>query len=786
MANKSKYIKWFNEVGKEDVSLVGGKGANLGEMIQNDFPVPNGYVVTAATYFDFIEETGLKQKLKDALAGLDVNDSKALAKAASNARKLIMSASPSPEIQNAIVSAYQQLANGKNALVAVRSSATAEDLPDASFAGQQESYMNIKGKDNVLKTIQTAWSSLFEDRAVFYRVQKGFDHFKVGIAVPVQLMVQSEASGVMFTVDPISNDANVISIEGGFGFGDAVVSGSITPDQYIVDKQKMEITSKQIVDQNKMLAKSDVAPENARPFREESELFWVDVPKPHQNSQKITDEQILRLAEIGKKLEDHYNHPQDIEWAIEKGEVYMVQTRPITTIPMAADTAKAGAEQAANEEDTAPQDLPDPILEGLGASPGVATGPVRIIKDSTEIDKVNKGDVLVTEMTTPDYVPAMRRAVAVVTNLGGRTSHAAIVSRELGIPAVVGTELATETLKLDEVITVDGRNGKVYAGEIKIEDKKPNFVTESMTTIGDGKLPEKTATKVYCNLGEPQLAEDIAKRDVDGIGLLRAEFMIANIGEHPRYMLEKGRREKFIDELHEGLMKFAKAFDPRPVVYRATDFRTNEYRGLHGGEKYEDEEENPMIGFRGVSRYIADPEVFQMELEAIKQVRRYHQNLWLMVPFVRTPQELKEVKKIMAGMNLYQSGTFKLFIMVEVPSTVIMLEQFIGVGIDGVSIGSNDLTQLILGVDRDNGKIANIFDERNPAVMWALEKTIRTCQEHGIMASICGQAPSEYPELVEKLVEWGVTSISVSPDVIEQTRQIVKKAEYDKLRGLLI
>jgi len=775
MVKTKSYTRWFKEVGKNDIPLVGGKGANLGEMTQAGFPVPNGFVVTSQAYFDFIEETGIKPKLKEILRDLDVEDAKALSKAASNARTLILSIQMNPEMKKEITTAYKKLSGEKDVLVAIRSSATAEDLPDASFAGQQESYMNIKGSDNVIKIIQAAWSSLFEDRAVFYRVQKGFDHFKVGIAVPVQLMIHSHASGVMFTVDPISNDINTISIEGAYGFGDAVVSGSITPDQFQIDKQSMTIKSKHIIKQAKMLARIDEAPKNAEVFREGSELYWVNVPKAHQEVQKIDDNVIITLAQIGKKLEDHYNHPQDVEWAIQDKKVFIVQTRPITTIP----STQSGSVQETTSNGNS-QSLPKPLLEGLGASPGIATGPVRNIKSPAEIDQVKKGDVLVADMTTPDYVPAMRRAVAVVTNLGGRTSHAAIVSRELGIPAVVGTDLATKTLKSGEIVTVDGKNGKIYQGKIAISTEH-----KQTSILSLNKQNNKTATKIYCNLGEPQLVDEISKRDVDGIGLLRAEFMIANIGEHPRHMLENGKREKFVEELFQGILKFVKAFEPRPVIYRATDFRTNEFRGLKGGDKYESHEENPMIGFRGVSRYIADPEVFKMELEAIKRVRHYHQNLWLMIPFVRIPSELIEAKKIMGSVGLYQSGTFKLLIMVEVPSAVILLEQFIGVGIDGVSIGSNDLTQLLLGVDRDNGKIAHIYDERNDAVAWALEHTIKTCQKHGILSGICGQAPSEYPELVKKLVDWGATSISVSPDVIEETREIVRQAEFDKIRNLV-
>lgn len=777
MSKKNKYIRWFNEVGKDDVALVGGKGANLGEMIQTNFPVPNGFIVTATTYFEFIIETKIKGKIRQALENLNVNDAEKLAHVAATCRQLILNASSSPEIKNAITSAYQKLSRGKNTLVAIRSSATAEDLPEASFAGQQESYMNIKGKEKVVKTIQMAWASLFEDRAVFYRAQKGFDHLKVGIAVPVQLMIQSEAAGVIFTADPMSNDTNLISIEAGFGFGDAVVSGSITPDQYTVRKDNLEIIDKQIVKQERMLVRANKALKGTEPFRENSELFWIPVSKTYQEKQKITDAQIKELAKISSNIENHYQHPQDIEWAMQGKKLYVVQTRPITTIPIETKTPQPTSTPPTSS--TAQSDLPTPILDGLGASPGIATGPVKIIKTAAEINKVKKGDVLVTKMTTPDFVPAMRKAVAVVTDLGGRTSHAAIVSRELGIPAIVGTELATKTLKKAETITIDGKAGKIYQGDITSTLVSPSALQPTPPT---SPISSTTATRIYCNLGEPQLAMDIAKRNVDGVGLLRAEFMIANIGKHPRYMLEKGKREEFIDALYIDLMKFARAFDPRPVIYRTTDFRTNEYAGLKGGEKYETEEENPMLGFRGVSRYLADPEVFMMELTAIKKVRRYYQNMWVMLPFVRTIKELTEAKKLMSSVGLYRTGTFKLFIMVEVPSTVILLEKFIGVGIDGVSIGSNDLTQFILGVDRDNAKIANIFDERNEAVLWAIEHTIKTCQEHGILSSICGQAPSEYPELTQKLVEWGISSISVSPDVIETTRELVSRAEFKKVR----
>jgi pyruvate, water dikinase len=772
---KSNYIKWFNEVGKNDVELVGGKGANLGEMIQAGFPVPNGFVVTSNTYSNFIEETGIKSKILKTLKNLDVNDSQKLSRAAETCRQLIINASPSPEIKNAIISAYQKLSAGKPSLVAIRSSSIFEDSPEASFAGQQESFMNIQGKNEVLQTIKLAWASLFEDRAIFYRAQKKRGHTQIDIAVPVQLMVNSEISGVMFTADPISNDTTTISIEAGYGYGDAVVGGEITPDQYTVSKENLKILDRQLSKQDKMLVRANKAPKKTEPFHENSELYWIPISKAYQEKQKLSDKHIQRLAEIGAKIEKHYGHPQDIEWAFQKGKLYIVQTRPITTMP---DYMTSGVEENVqmHSADNPSDQFPDALLSGLGASPGIGIGPVVHIKNATEIGKVKKGDVLVTDMTTPDFVPAMRKAVAIVTNLGGRTSHAAIVSRELGIPAVVGTELATQILKTGEIITVDGKRGKVYQGNHAVDS--PAVTNKARTGLN---LSRKTATKLYTVLGEPKIAEEVSQLDVDGVGLLRAEFMMANIGRHPRYMLEAGKKAAYIDDLYEGIVTFAKSFDPRPVIYRTTDFRANEYRGLKGGEKFEIEEENPLLGFRGVGRYVADTEVFRMELEAIKKVRRYHQNLWVMLPFVRTPEELIEAKKIMTDEGLYRTGTFKLFIVVEVPATVLMLERFIGVGIDGVSIGTSDLTQLILGVDRDNQRTSNLYDEQNPAVLWAIEHTIKTCAKHGVISGICGQSTANHPELCKKIVEWGANSISVLPDQLEQTRAIISQAEFEHI-----
>jgi pyruvate,water dikinase len=747
-----KAIVWFHEVGKDDVGLVGGKGANLGEMTQAKIPVPPGFIVTSPTYFRFLDASGLRPLLERALAGLDHHNNDALQQASRQIKQTIIDAPVPEEIAREIKEAYRQLGRGA---VAVRSSATAEDLPTASFAGQQSTFLNIEGEDQVVQAVRACWASLFEARAIFYRVENGFEHMKVGIAVPVQRMVQSERSGVMFSVEPNTSDPTKVYIEAVCGLGEAIVSGQVTPDEYTVDKKSLQILKRKVASQEQQLVRGKSG--------QGSDLdsnVWVEVPAALRASQKLTDDDVVKLADIARRLEQHYGLPQDIEWAKEDSNLYLVQTRPVTTIRGMAE------EQAA--EETAPL-----LLEGSPASPGVEAGPVKIVMDPSEIGKVVKGDILVAEMTTPDFVPAMKRAVAIVTDRGGRTAHAAIVSRELGIPCVVGTGSATKTLKGEQVVTVDGSRGRVYDG--RAEASLAWAVKEKERYAAAASL--KTKTKVYVNLAEPELADVIAARACDGVGLLRAEFIIAQIGEHPRFAIDEGRSEEFIVKLADGLRKFASAFDPRPVVYRMTDFKTNEYSNLRGGERYELPEENPMIGYRGASRYVSDVDVFELEVEAIKRVRAEYKNLWVMIPFVRTPAELAGVRDLMIKNGLAQSEEFKLWMMAEVPSNVFILDKFIDVGIDGISIGSNDLTQLILGIDRDSERLAKLFDERDEAVMLALEKLITTARRRGITSSICGQAPSDYPELAQKLVEWGITSLSVNPDVIERTRQLIHDLE---------
>jgi pyruvate,water dikinase len=741
MNKNTAQVLWFKEVHKEDIPLVGGKGANLGEMVNAEIPVPNGFIVTSKAYFDFIKSTSLKDKILTELTGVDVNDSLKIQAISKKIKTAFIAAEMPDQLKKEIRDYYHQLCGEHDKRVAVRSSATAEDLPDASFAGQQETYLNIEGADSVVKHVQKCWASLFEARAIFYRSTNNFSHFKVGIAVPVQLMVQSELSGIMFTVNPLTNSRDEVSIETGYGLGQTVVSGEITPDQYIVNKKTGKIVSRYVSKQLWQLTLAGKTP----------------ISKKYQQTQKLSNKKIVELAHLGMKIEKHYGKPQDIEYGIEDGKLYIVQSRPVTTLVQ----KETGFEVDTSKKAKA-------ILEGLAASPGVGTGEVKIIKNASQINTVKEGMILVAEMTNPDYVPAMKRASAIVTDLGGRTSHAAIVSRELGIPAVVGTTQATKILSNGEKITVDGAEGKVYEGDITMKKATTN---EPLYDIDVTKI--KTAVKVYVNLAEPDLAVDMAKRNVDGVGLLRAEFIIAGIGTHPMKMVKEKKQKEF-----------AEAFYPRPVVYRFNDFKSNEYANLKGGKEFETVEPNPMIGYRGVSRYLKEPEVFNMELEAIKIVRNkkgFH-NLWIMMPFVRTVEQLREVKKLIAAAGLKRSGLFKFWMMVEIPSNVILLDEFIDEGIDGVSIGTNDLTMLTLGVDRDNSRVADTYSEMNAAVLKSLEKIVTTCKKRKVTCSVCGQAPSVFPELVQMLVDWGVTSVSVSPDVIDKTRNIVYEVEKKILR----
>lgn len=789
MSKGSQYIYRFEDVDKDNIPEVGGKGANLGEMTRAGFPVPPGFVVSASAYYYFIKENKLDQLIKRELTELDPEDTKTLQAKGKLLQQAVLKAKLPPDLITAIKEGYKELSvkalQKGGVYVAVRSSATAEDLPEASFAGQQATFLNIHGAAEVVNAVKRCVASLFEPRAIYYRIVNKFDHLKVALAVPVQVMVQSDVSGIMFTADPVNSDETMVVIEAGLGLGEAVVSGSITPDTFHVDKKTLQITKRDIHDQAWQIT------------RVHGKDQHVNLTAKQKKAPKIKEDQVLALAKIGLKLEEHYQKPQDSEFAIEAGRVYIVQTRPITTLGN-TENATAAASMDVTAAPAAPADSlkggvaateAKALLHGIGASIGAAAGPVVIIHSPEEIDKIKPGDVLVTEMTTPDYVPAMRRAVAIVTDAGGKTSHAAIVSRELGIPCVVGSGTATTTLKNGVMVTVDGHEGTVYQGKVQLGGASTAAAATPSAGAGNNTAPggsaayytnvPATGTKVYVNLGEPDMAAEVAKLPSDGVGLMRAEFIITGIGEHPMFMIKEGRSKEYIQKLADGIAAIAGAFSPRPVIYRATDFKSNEYAHLKGGEAFEKEEANPMIGFRGASRYIRQPEEFALELEAIKEVRekRGFKNLWLMIPFVRTTDELISIIELIRKAGLEQSNEFKLWIMAEVPSVAILAEQFCQLGVDGMSIGSNDLTQLVLGVDRDNGTLAADFDERNPAVLMAIEHIARTCRQHNITCSICGQAASDYAEVVETLVRAGATSVSVSPDRVVDTRKLIASVE---------
>ncbi|MEM4021096.1 MAG: phosphoenolpyruvate synthase [Nitrososphaerota archaeon] len=774
-------ILWFEELGKEDVPLVGGKCANLGEMINAGIPVPPGFAITAYAYKRFIEETGIAQKIYDILDETitDPRNPAQYEEASKKIRKLIESTPIPKEIRDAIVEAYRELSKKigvKDAYVAVRSSATAEDLPGASFAGQQETYLNVRGEDDLLESVRKCWSSLFTPRAIFYRTEKGFRHEKVLISVAVQKMVNSRSAGVMFTIHPVTGDRNIIVIESVWGLGEAIVSGAVTPDHFEVDKNTLRILAKNIVKKEVEYVRD---PKTGK-------TIHAKVPPERQDTPSLTDEEVVELARIAKLIEQHYGTPQDIEFAVDRDlafpqSIFIVQSRPETVWSMKEVEATASS-SGSSAVSVAEAKI---VVKGLPASPGVHIGKAKIVFSPDEAaKKIQKGDILVTKMTNPDWVPYMRLAGAIVTDEGGMTCHAAIVSRELGIPCIVGAKDATKILMDNGTYTVDARSGVIYEGEVA-ELVKPAEVKAAEVAVA-ARAPVITGTKIYVNISIPEIADKVAREtQADGVGLLRAEHMMVSIGKHPRLLIEEGGEQKMIDAFAEGIRKVAQAFYPRPVVYRFLDFKPDEFLALPGGEKYEKEAghvgPNPLIGYRGAFRYIKEPEpkTFRLECRAIRKVREEYglKNVWVMVPFVRRVEELREALRIMREEGLVRGPDFKVWIMVEVPSTVLLIDKFIEEGIDGISFGTNDLTMLILGIDRDDAMVQEIYDERNLAVLRAISHVIRVCRSYGVTTSVCGQAPSNYPEIVEFLVREGVTSISVNPDKVVETRELVAALE---------
>lgn len=748
-------------------------------MISAGLPVPPGFAVTAYAYERFLEETKLVEKIYKVINEVvtDKNDPKQYDAASKKIRGLIEKSKMPKEIETAITSAYKELDKRlklKDTFVAVRSSATAEDLPDASFAGQQETYLNVKGVADLLDKVMKCWSSLFTPRAIFYRNEKGFAHEKVFISVGVQKMVNSRAAGVMFTINPVTGNRGEIVIEGNYGLGETVVSGAVNPDDFIVDKATLTIKERRMAKKTIQYVRD---PQTGK-------TVHLDVPEDKQKTPCVTDEEVLKLAEIAKRIEAHYGKPMDIEWAIDQDlpfpdNMFIVQARPETVW-----SSKPMEEAAPEEKVTGGAKV---VVKGISAGKrGYGIGVAKVVLSPEEAQEgMKKGDILVTDMTNPDFVPFMKIASAIVTDKGGITSHAAIVSRELNIPCVVGTETATQVMKTGKEYTVDSRNGVVYEG-ILAQAAQPVANAQAAaagTVVMQAEAAPVTATKIYMNLAIPDMIEQYKNLPFQGIGLMRTEFIFADyIGEHPLYLLETGQSQKLIDKFAEGVATVARAIQPRPVVVRFSDFKTNEYRNLKGGEKYEIVEENPMLGWRGCSRYISKwyIDAFRLECRAIKKCRAEWglKNVWVMLPMVRTLWEAKKVLEIMKEEGLERSRDFKIWFMAETPSIAIMADEFSKL-VDGFSIGSNDMTQGILMIDRDSERLGQMgyFDERDPAVKRIIAHLIKVAHENGCTVSICGEGPSNLPDFTEFLVRAGIDSISVNNDAVIATKQNVAAVE---------
>ena len=786
-ANNGAYVQPFEQLRMSDVETVGGKNSSLGEMISQlaeaGVRVPGGFATTALAFRDFLAHNNLTQRISDRLKTLNVDDVKALAEAGAEIRNWVVEAPFQPRLEQEVREFYARAAEreGAEASFAVRSSATAEDLPDASFAGQQESYLNVSGIDDVLDKIKHVFASLYNDRAISYRVHKGFAHDVVALSAGVQRMVRSDlaSSGVMFTIDTESGFPDVVFITSSYGLGETVVQGAVNPDEFYVFKPTLQAGKYPII--RRSIGSKLIKMEFTKPG-EAGRVKTVDVPTELRNRYSITDADVSELAKYAVIIEKHYGRPMDIEWGKDgkDGKIYILQARPETVKSQSAGKA----EQRFKLKGTAPI-----LTSGRAIGQKIGTGPVRVINDPAEMERVQPGDVLVADMTDPNWEPVMKRASAIVTNRGGRTCHAAIIARELGVPAVVGCGDATDVLKDGTLVTVscaEGDEGRIYDGLLETE----------VTEVQRGEMPE-IAVKLTMNVGNPQLAFDFAQIPNSGVGLARLEFIINNnIGVHPKAILDypqvdadlkkavesvaRGHaspRAFYVDKLAEGIATIGAAFYPKPVIVRLSDFKSNEYKKLIGGSRYEPDEENPILGFRGASRYIAEDfaEAFEMECKAMKRVRDEMglTNVEIMVPFVRTLGQAEKVIGLLAkhGLKRGENG-LRVIMMCEVPSNAILAEQFLE-HFDGFSIGSNDLTQLTLGLDRDSGMelLAKDFDERDPAVRFMLSRAIQACLSQNKYVGICGQGPSDHPDFAAWLVKEGIKSISLNPDSVVDTWQ---------------
>ena len=754
-------MREFRDLGAGDVAWAGGKGANLGELTRAGFPVPGGFVVGADAYREFLDSSGLGERLDGILADLDAEDTDALSAASESARQAILSTPLPKPIHESILDAYAGLAApGRVEVrvpVAVRSSATAEDTEAASFAGMNETFLNVAGDEELAEAVRSCWASAYGARSIYYRSRRGFGLTQsVEVAVVVQLQIESRAAGVMFTIDPTREDPSKLVIEGSVGLGESVVSGSVSPDRFVVDKPSLRIADRRVSAKEVAI---EIGPDGGTVER--------SLSGPEATQPVLGDPEVIALAELGVRVEAHYGAPQDTEWAVDPdGGIWLLQSRPITTAA-ASSPATDGAPPAPAEAEV--------LAEGLGAGPGVGAGRARFVTDLGEGARLEDGDVLLAHMTSPDWVPLMRRASAIVTDSGGTTCHAAIVSRELGIPCVVGTGDATAVISDGTEVTVDAARGVVFSGL-----HLPDPGTEPPSPTASEEDAPATRTKILVNLSEPSQIERAAMLPVDGVGLLRAELMVLEAlgGRHPRLLIEQGSEDELVDSMADALRRFAEAFAPRPITYRAIDFRSNEFRGLEGGERFEPEEANPMIGYRGALRYVHEPDLFGLELRALSRVwDRGWDNLHLMLPFVRVPWELERCREQVEASGLLDREGFELWIMAEVPSVLFHLARYARLGIAGISIGSNDLTQLLLGADRDSELVAEVFDETDEAVREYVSRLITAARSEGLATSICGQAPSVHESYAKLLVDAGIDAISVNIDAVARTRRLVHQAE---------
>ena len=757
---KIKNIFWLKEVDRSLSIHAGEKAAQIGELIKSGVNVPPGFVISSAVYFGFLKHTGLDKKIDLLLSGLDTENTRLLQKQSNILEKTILAQKFPESFEKELKEALTKLSSTHNSW-AVRFSPAMLDHKHSPFAGQQKAFLNIKNEAQLKKAVLKMYSVLFSPSSIYYRAMHRFSHFDVGAAIIVQKMINVQKSGILFTINPLTGGKDEMMVEAGLGLGEPIAEGTVNPDQYVLDKKSGE-TIRQVI--------------NFQPWKLGlgADLKHTAIKGKARSSAKLSPEEISTLFRWSKKIERHFSLPQNVEWGFEKEILYFFESAPITE-----NSATVPSQH--KRTTSAPGSLGHEIAHGVGASLGIETGPVRLIHKPEDLAEIKQGEILVTEMTKPTFIPALKKVRAIITDTGGATSHAALIARELGIPAVVGTGQATHILRNNQIVTVDGTHGVIYKGQVSRPAIKSHHFHSSHPFFHKQKryLVPITGTKIYLNLSDPDQAEKLAELPADGVGLLRAEFMIAAFGEHPKAMIASGRTEEYTNALEEGMRKISVAFSPRPVIYRLSDFKTNEYRGLKGGSNYEPHEANPMIGFRGALRYIKEPDVVMPELIALKRAQDKYgiDNLHIMVPFVRTTNELKNTLELIKKAGLKQGPDFKIWMMVEVPSNIFLLDEFIEMGLDGISVGSNDLTQLILGVDRDSSNLSEHFDERNKAVKTALNFIIKKCREHHITSSVCGNAVSVYPEIVELLVKAGVTSLSIAPDMLTSTRKLVSSIE---------